>query len=476
MTTEDPKTEIEVPRPGAPEPKPSGRRWTLKKIGGLIAAFAAMGTVLAGLAGYWTTYRTITREILAPVMPGPTAPRLSVVVLPFSNLTGDAAQDYLGDVITEELTTSLSRIPHSFVIARSTAFTYKGKAVDVRQIGRDLGVRYILEGSQEQGGNRVRVNAQLIDADTGAHLWADQFDADRTDLLDMQDRIATRLSRALQIRLIEVDAARVARTHPGDADAEQLAMRCQAVLVGAHPGSVEAQGGYSLCERALERDERNVRALVSLSFKFTDRILSEQSPDRESDVRQASELVSRALATDPNDYGAHFAKAEILLGQQRFEEAIVEAERSLTLNPSFVSAYSALSVASSFLGRPQEALDYADKAMRLSPRDPNLYAFYLNKGFALSLLDQDDQAIGWLRRAVAAAPQWPLPQVLLAAALSLTGHESEARDVLNRYLSLTWTRARTIAQFKEQMPSNNPLFLAFAARFVEGLRKAGMPD
>jgi adenylate cyclase len=476
MTTEDPKTEIEVPRPGAPEPKPSGRRWTLKKIGGLIAAFAAMGTVLAGLAGYWTTYRTITREILAPVKPGPTAPRLSVVVLPFSNLTGDAAQDYLGDVITEELTTSLSRIPHSFVIARSTAFTYKGKAVDVRQIGRDLGVRYILEGSQEQGGNRVRVNAQLIDADTGAHLWADQFDADRTDLLDMQDRIATRLSRALQIRLIEVDAARVARTHPGDADAEQLAMRCQAVLVGAHPGSVEAQGGYSLCERALERDERNVRALVSLSFKFTDRILSEQSPDRESDVRQASELVSRALATDPNDYGAHFAKAEILLGQQRFEEAIVEAERSLTLNPSFVSAYSALSVASSFLGRPQEALDYADKAMRLSPRDPNLYAFYLNKGFALSLLDQDDQAIGWLRRAVAAAPQWPLPQVLLAAALSLTGHESEARDVLNRYLSLTWTRARTIAQFKEQMPSDNPLFLAFAARFVEGLRKAGMPD
>lgn len=277
MTTEDPKTEIEVPRPGAPEPKPSGRRWTLKKIGGLVAAFAAIGTVLAGLAGYWTTYRTITREILAPVKPGPTAPRLSVVVLPFSNLTGDAAQDYLGDVITEELTTSLSRIPHSFVIARSTAFTYKGKAVDVRQIGRDLGVRYILEGSQEQGGNRVRVNAQLIDADTGAHLWADQFDADRTDLLDMQDRIATRLSRALQIRLIEVDAARVARTHPGDADAEQLAMRCQAVLVGAHPGSVEAQGGYSLCERALERDERNVRALVNLSFKFTDRILSEQS-------------------------------------------------------------------------------------------------------------------------------------------------------------------------------------------------------
>jgi TolB-like protein/Tfp pilus assembly protein PilF len=476
MTTDDPKTEIEVPKSRAPEPTPDARRRKLRKIGGLLAGFAAVGTVLAGLTGYWTTYRTVTKEIFSPVKPGPIAPPLSVVVLPFSNLTGDAAQDYLGDVITEELTTSLSRIPQSFVIARSTAFTFKGKAVDVRQIGRDLGVRYVLEGSLAQGGNRVRVNAQLIDADTGAHLWADQFDADRTDLLDMQDEIVTRLSRALQIRLIEVDAAHVARTHPGDPDAEQLAMHCQAVLASAHPGSVEAQGGYSLCERALERDERNVRALVNLSFKFIDRVLSEQSLDREDDIRQAGELVSRALAIDTNDYGVHFAEAEILLGQEHFEGAIVEAERSLALSPSFVNAYSALSVASSFLGRPKEGVEYADKAIRLSPRDPNLYSFYLDKGFALSLLGQDDQAINWLRRAVVAAPQWPLPQALLAAALSLSGQEAEARDVLKRYLSLSGTRARTIAQWRGQLPSNNPLFLAYAARLVEGLRKAGLPE
>jgi TolB-like protein/Tfp pilus assembly protein PilF len=475
MTAEDPKTEIEVSKSRAPEPKPDARRWKLRKIGGLLAGFAAVGTVLAGLTGYWTTYRMVTKEILSPAKPGPMAPRLSVVVLPFSNLTGDATQDYLGDVITEELTTSLSRVL-SFVIARSTAFTFKGKAVDVRQIGRELGVRYVLEGSLEQGGNRVRVNAQLIDADTGAHLWADQFDADRTDLLDMQDEIVTQLSRALQIRLIEVDAAHVARTHPGDSDAEQLAMRCQAVLASSHPGSVEAQGGYSLCERALERDERNVRALVNLSFKFIDRVLSEQSLDREADIRQAGELVSRALAIDPNDYGVHFAKAEILLGQEHFEEAMVEAERSLALSPSFVSAYSPLSVASSFLGRPQEAVEYADKAMRLSPRDPSLFAFYLDKGFALSLLGQHDQAIVWLRRAVAAAPQWPLPQALLAAALSLSGHEAEARDVLKGYLSLSGTRARTIAQWMGQLPSKNAVFLAYAARLVEGLRKAGLPE
>ncbi|HML07943.1 MAG TPA: adenylate cyclase [Xanthobacteraceae bacterium] len=476
MTTEDPKTESEAPKSAAPQPKQEARRWKWRKIGGLLAGVAAVGTVLAGLTGYWTTYRTVTKEIFAPASPGPIAPRLSIAVLPFSNLTGDATQDYLGDVITEELTTNLSRIPNSFVIARSTAFTYKGKAVDVRQIGKDLGVHYILEGSHEQSGNRVRVNAQLIDADTGAHLWADQFDADRSDLFEMQDEIVIRLSRALQIRLIEVDAAHLARTHPGDPDADQLAMRCEAVLVNAQPGSLEAEQGYSLCERALQRDERNVRALVNLSFKFIDRALTLQSTDREADIRIADELVSRALAIDQNVYGVHFAKAQILLGQEHFDEAIVEAERSLALNPSFVNAYSALGLASSFLGQPQKAVEYADKAMRLSPRDPILYVFYLEKGFALSLLHQDEEAIDWLRRAVAGAPQWPLPQALLAAALALTGHEAEARDMLKRYLSLGGTRAKTVAQWKEQMPSNNPLFVAYAARLGEGLRKAGLPD
>jgi TolB-like protein/class 3 adenylate cyclase len=404
------------------------------------------------------------------------APRFSMVVLPFANLSGDPAQDYLADVITEELTTSLSRIRHSFVIARSTAFTYKGKAVDVKQIGRDLGVRYVLEGSEQQGGNRVRVSAQLIDAETGAHLWADQFDADRADLLEMQDEIVTRLSRELQVRLVEVDAARVARTHPGDLDAEDLAMRCEVVVVNSPAGSNEAEGGYDLCERALQRDERNVRALVNLSFKFLDRVLAIQSQDREADVRRADELVSRALAIDPNAYAAHHAKAQVLVTQKRFEEAIVEADRSLALNPSFVIAYSDLCIASSFLGRPQKAVEYADKAIRLSPRDPLLYVFHLEKGFAFSLLQEDDQAIEWLRRAVAAAPQYPVPQALLASALAMTGHEAEARETLERYLSLSGTRARTIAQWKGQMPSDNPVFLAYAARLTEGLRKAGLPE
>jgi adenylate cyclase len=405
-----------------------------------------------------------------------TASRLSLVVLPFANLSGDPAQDYLADVITEELTTSLSRIRHSFVIARSTAFTYKGRAVDVKQIGRDLRVRYVLEGSEQQSGDRVRVSAQLIDAETGAHLWADQFDADRADLLEMQDEIVTRLSRALQLQLVEVEAARVARTHPSDLDAEDLAMRCEAILVNSQAGSDEEEHGYNLCDSALQRDERNVKALVNLSFKFINQVLTIQSQDREADIRRADELVSRALTIDPNAYAAHHAKALVLLTQKRFEEAIVEAERCLALSPSFVSAYGDLSIASSYLGRPQKAIEYADKAMRLSPRDPLLYVFQLQKGFALALLHQDEQAIEWLRRAVAGAPQWPLAQALLAVALAESGQETEARDTLKRYLSLNGTRARTITQWKAQMPSDNPVFLSYAERLAEGLRKAGLPE
>ena len=154
-------------------------------------------------------------------------------MLPFSNLSGDASQDYLGDVLTEELTTSLSRLPGSFVVSRTTAFSYRGKAMDVKQIGKELGVRYVLEGSAQKSGTRVRVDAQLIDAVTGAHLWADQFDADQTDLLTMQDEIVTHLARAIQVELTAAEASRVARAHPENPDAEELALQCEAAYLRA---------------------------------------------------------------------------------------------------------------------------------------------------------------------------------------------------------------------------------------------------
>jgi len=443
--------------------EPRRRRWRWPA---LIAAALALVIVAAGfffLRPFGERHRAA-------------APGLSIVVLPFASLGGDPGKDYLGDIITEELTTGLSRLKGSFVIARSTAFTYKGKAVDVRQLGRELGVRYVLEGSEQHSGNRVRVNAQLISAETGAHLWAEQFDAGMTEMLEMQDEIVTRLARMLQLQLVEIEAARLDRAHPGNLDAEELAMRCEAAQIGAKPGSKEAESGFALCERALALDPRNARALTSLSFKYIDRVLALQSSDRAGDMQHAEDLVSRALALDPNSAPAHFAKSELLLTQKRFDEAVAQSERALVLNPSFVSAYNGLSTAYCFLGQPEKALDYSEKAMRLSPRDPYLYVFQFEKGFALSMLGKDDEALKWMSRSAAAAPDWPLPQAMRASLLALTGHQAEAQDAMQRYLALPATTAKTIVQWREGVPSKSPVFHAYGARLADGLRKAGMPE
>jgi adenylate cyclase len=406
------------------------------------------------------------------------AARLSIVVLPFANRSGDLAQEYLADVITDELTTALARIRGSFVIARSTAFTYKGKAVDVKRIGKDLGVRYVLEGSEQQDGNRVRVNVQLVSAETGAHLWADKFDTDRADLLAMQDEIVTRLARALEIEMRAVEAARVARTRPGNQDAEDLALRCQAGVDHSTMGSAEHEAALDLCERALQIDGRNVRALYITASNYAGRALNGLSRDPQADIRQAEELIARALALEPDSYGVHYANSTVRLAQKRHNEALIEAERSLALNPSHIPAYRNLFSANYFMGRPEKAIEIADRAIRLSPRDPALYHFYFGKGVAFGMLKEGAQAIDWMRRAVAMAPQFPHAQLSLAAGLALNRQEAEAREVLRRYLSLKATRIRTIAQCRAYVKtlSDNPAHRDQSDQLIEGLRKAGMPE
>jgi len=403
-------------------------------------------------------------------------PRLSLVILPFINLSGDREQDYLADIITEGLTAYLSRIRDSFVIARTTAFTYKGKALDVKQIGQELGVRYILEGSVLQSGGRVRVSAQLIDADTSAHLWADRFDADRADLFQMQDEIVTRLARALEIELAAVEAAHISSTRSANLDAEDMALRGEAIFLAYGVYRDEAEAGFDLCERALEIDPDNVRALSILAEKFSTRVSSMQSIDRDADIRRAHELASRALATDPNSYHAHQAMARVLLAQKRSEETIVAAERSLSLNPGFIPAYRNLCAATIYLGNPRKTIEYADRAMRLSPIDPYLPFFHLFKAVGFFMLHRDEDATASLRRAVAYSPEFSNALSWLAAVLALTGHEAEARKTLTRYLLIRGTKTRTIAQMKSLAYSDNMTYLAFRERYYEGLRKAGMRE
>jgi TolB-like protein/Tfp pilus assembly protein PilF len=416
-----------------------------------------------------------TAEIPAGSTRAP-APPFSLVVLPFTSLSGDPAQNYLADVITEGLTSCLSRIRGALVIARSTALAYKGKAADARQTGRELGVRYVLEGSEQHSGTRVRVSTQLIDVETGAHLWADRFDADQADLLQMQDEIVTRLARALEIELAAVEAARIPRTHPASASADALALRGEAIFLRYGPSREESEAAFDLCERALQVDPNNVRALSILAERHATRLTTMQSTDRAADLLRGEELASQALAVDPNSYQAHHAKARILVAQKRAEEAMIEGERSLRLNPSFVPAYLPLCQANLMLGLPEKTVKYAHRAMRLSPPDPYLYVFYAQEGLARIMLRQDDRAVACLRRAVANNPRFPAPVAYLAAALALTGQELEARETLKQYLSLRGTKATTIAPWRAMAYSNNPAYVAFRERIHEGLRKAGLPE
>ena len=457
---------LEVGKPAQVRPtKPASLKHRSKYM--LLAAVTV--TLVAIMAAVWLAMKPARGPEAAAI-----APRLSIVVLPFANLSGDPAQEYLADVLTEGLTTGLSRISGTFVIARSTSFTYKGKPVDVRQVGKDLGVRYVVEGSEQRSGDHVRVNAQLVDAETGAHLWADQFDADRADLLQMQDEIVTRLARAMQMQLVAVDAARVTRTHPGNLNAEDLALRC---WVGAYksPTSPDLKATSDQCDRALHIDNDNVLALSIMTLLYILPVIEAQSSDPLADIRHADELVSRALAIDANFYVAHHAKANVLMTQGRNQEAVAEEERSLALNPSYIDTYIGLCVANNFLGQPDRALELADKAMRLSPRDPLLHWIYHMKGWAYFMKQRDDQAIDALRRAERVGP---FTEILLAAALALTGQQADARETLKRYLAYPGVTSKTIAQLKKQQLAlaDNPTWVAYNERLFTGLRKAGMPE
>jgi TolB-like protein/Tfp pilus assembly protein PilF len=470
---------LEVGQPSQAKPIKSAVPKRRSLLAPLVAALLALLVVIAG--GAWWFLNANRPASVATKAPAEAA-RLSIVVLPFANLSRDQGQEYLVDALTDELTTSLARIRGTFVIARNTAMTFKGIPVDAKAIGKDLGVHYVLEGSVQPGGNQVRVNAQLIDADSGAHVWADQFDTPRSDLLQMQDEIVTRLARALELQFPEAEAARANRTPAANPDAEDLALQCWGILQkGGYIGK-EADTGFSLCDKALAIDPHNVRALVALSVKFYLPVVLGVSADPKADLKRGDDLVSQALALDPSYSYAHGNKAIILLSQGRPDEAIHEGERALTLDPANVFAYASLSWDYFYLGQFERSLEFSDKAIRLSPHDPNLDAWYAAKASANFGLKQYDRAIDAARQAIAISPAYnPYSHGNLVAALALTGHETEAHEALQRYLALPGTRPRTIAAWKAldahyKYEHEDPRILELNYRFYDGLRKAGMPE
>jgi TolB-like protein/Flp pilus assembly protein TadD len=433
----------------------------------LAAALAALMVVVAG--GTWWFLK-------APAE----AARLSIVVTPFANLSGDPGQDYLVDALTDELTTSLARMRDTFVIARNTAMTFKGKPIDAKAIGKDLGVRYVLEGSVQPSGDRMRVNAQLIDAGSGGHLWAEQFDTPRADLLQMQDAIVTRLAHAMDIQLSEAEAARLKRTPAANLDAEDLALQCTAGAWKAGWIGKEADAAYAFCEQALAIDPNNVRALTVLGVKFFISAILGVSGDAKGDLERADELESKARALDPDYTWPHMNKGSILRAKGRPAEAVAEHERALALDPSNMDAAANLGIDTLYLGQFDKSLEYLDRAILGSPSDPALVWWYENKAWANFGLKNYNQAVEWAHRSIAINPNAdPYSHVVLVAALALTGHDTDAREALQRYLALPFTGSvKTIAAIRAYYSGmrGDPRFVQMNERAYDGLRKAGMPE
>jgi adenylate cyclase len=401
------------------------------------------------------------------------APRLSIVVLPFTNLSGDSSQDYFADGITEDLTSDLSRIAGSFVISRNTAFTFKGKAVDARQIGRELGVRYVLEGSVRRMGGTVRVNAQLIDAGTGAHLWAEQMDVDQSTLaLQNNFGIANRLARMLSVELVNVEGRRALRADP---DAVDLTMRGWAVLNGG-PNKEDVQRSVALFEDALRIDPDNGQARVGLAQALTLVYRNRSDPEPAKVLARADEAASRAIAAAPNNAHAHYVKAEVLGLSNRFDAALATYDRAIALDHNHAAAYVGRARNLNVIGRAAEALAPVERAIRLSPRDPELYVWYFVLCHTNTHLARDAQAIDWCLKSIATGKTFWFAYVDLASAYAWRGQQAEAAAAVAELLKRRpgYTVQTMVREGSET--SDNPVFRKEFQRIVEGVRKAGLPE
>jgi TolB-like protein/Flp pilus assembly protein TadD len=411
-----------------------------------------------------------------PSTPQPAvAPRLSIVVLPFANLGNDPEQQYFADGITADLTTDLSRIPGSFVIARNTAFTYERKPVDTRQIGRELGVRYVLEGSVRRTANQVRVNVQLIDAESGAHVWADRFDTDCAHLAEAQDEIIGRLVQSLNVELVKDAGLRIERERMADPGALDLIMRGRAAMLQGAPSAARSEEALLLFERALEIDPRSVQAKLSLGSVLAVRAVDRWSSTRQQDLARAEQLLLEVLEVDSNSVHARQMMGLVLRDQHRLAEAKIELEMAIALDGNSVIALRSLARTLTWLGEPGAGIPHLEKAIRLSPRDPSVANNYWALAECHLLLGHVDQAIDLLRRARAANPRWWRIPHWLAGGLGLKGELDEARAALAQSIKLR-PEINSMAQVRLYY-FRSPQYWDLREKTVNlGLRKAGMPE
>ncbi len=407
----------------------------------------------------------------SPVQLASGAPRLSLVVLPFANIGGDVEQDYFVDGVTENLTTDLSRIRGAFVIGRNTAFTYKGAAVDLKQVGRELNVRYVLEGSVQRSGIRMRVNVQLIDAETGNHLWAERFDKPLADLFDMQDEIVARLANALNVQLATAEARRAEQVlNPDSLDLyfQGLAWVNRGLTTSNLTRAVAAFAS------ALEIDPGNVDAMYGVAG--ANLALGALFPaDRSVRLAAAESGYARVLSLAPDHAEAHFGLGVTMILTNRVAPGAAHCERSLALDRNLAAAHgNGLSTAKLLLGRAEETETHLREAFRISPRDRFAYMWHATGGIASVLLNKDEEAIPWLRQSIEIFRDYTLSHLYLCAALAGLGRIVEARKELQTVLELD--PSFSLARYRTTSMSDNPTFLKQRERVYAALRLAGLSD
>jgi TolB-like protein/class 3 adenylate cyclase len=471
-----PEAVAELPAAGVPPAAP--RRWR-----SAVAAIAAAGAALLVIAviawWLWPATRSsptppaavaaASASIAQPLV----APRLSIVVLPFANLSNDPDQQYFADGITEDLTTDLSRIADMLVISRTSAFTYKDKPVNAKQIGRELGVRYVLEGSVQRSGKQVRVNAQLIDAETDAHLWAERFDHDMGDLFALQNEITNRIANALNLELIAAEAARPT----GHPDALDYILRGRAARLKPNSRNVYAEA-ISMYERALALDPRSAEAQSLLAGALAGRALDGMTDTATTDISRAEGLVGQALAASPRSALSHYARGQVLRAQHRWEEAIPEYETVLALNRNAAQALHALGECKLLTGSIEEVIPLEEQAIRLGPRDPQIALMYDRIGLVYLLQSRADEAILWLEKTRSANAELPFVHAFLASAYALKGESERAATELAEARRLRGQGSfSSIAKMKASGYFGLPTVRALAeTTYFVGLRKAGVPE
>jgi TolB-like protein len=392
----------------------------------------------------------------------------SIAVLPFDNMSGDPEQEYFADGMAEDIITALSRMPWFFVIARNTTFTYKDRAVDVKQVAHELGVQYVLEGSVRKGGSRLRITAQLIDAMTGKHVWAERYDREIVDIFAVQDEVTEAIVGAVAPEFLSVEAKRAQRKDPGLLDAWECVMRGRALVWKM--GREEVAEARKLFERAIQLAPSGEFGMSDLAlvhflefyYRWSD------SPERSSD--DMMRVAEKAVAVDDHDAWAHTMLGLVNLFARRWDEALPAVERAIELNPNFAPALGVRGLVLALAGEADEAIESIDNADRLSPRDSFMALWIMGRFWANFIDRRYEEAVKTAKKAIRLAPNNPTYRRQLATSYAMMNRIDEAQAALQEYLRLEPNH--TIADSRK-IPSKIPEHLE---RFIDGLRKAGLPE